>query len=152
RVPVGTWPTEDAVMRRFAAGQALNGTCGRGHLGFQRQVGARPLVPGAAVVARVVAEALQHAYRERRARAAVAVTDAPATVGHADPLAQLLLGQRHQLLHVEVERTGDVALARIARRAEASVVLLCATDIDDAKLDQPRRELVELDVAHRRAL
>src|SRR5262245_57752201 len=32
RVPVGTWPTEDAVMRRFAAGQAHNGTRGRGHL------------------------------------------------------------------------------------------------------------------------
>src|SRR6185437_5098828 len=27
----GTWPTEDAGMRGFAAGQALNGTCGRGH-------------------------------------------------------------------------------------------------------------------------
>src|SRR5262249_10026098 len=31
RVPVGTWPTEDAVMRRLAAGRAHNGTCGRGH-------------------------------------------------------------------------------------------------------------------------
>src|SRR5207237_1357533 len=31
RVPKGTWPTEDDVRRRFAAGQAHNGTCGRGH-------------------------------------------------------------------------------------------------------------------------
>src|SRR5262249_18956508 len=31
RVPVGTWPTEDACMRRFAAGQTHNVTCGRGH-------------------------------------------------------------------------------------------------------------------------
>ena len=30
RVPESTWPTEDAVMRRFAAGQADNGSCGRG--------------------------------------------------------------------------------------------------------------------------
>src|SRR5438067_4718922 len=30
-VPKGTWPSEDDVRRRFAAGQAYNGTCGRGH-------------------------------------------------------------------------------------------------------------------------
>jgi hypothetical protein len=39
---VALWPTEDAVMRRFAALQAHNGTRGRGHwrrlCGYSRAV------------------------------------------------------------------------------------------------------------------
>src|SRR5205823_6002865 len=115
-------------------------------LSLERQLRARPLVPGAGVVPRVVAEPRQHLYGERRARAAVAVADDLSARLDAHAFAQFLLAQLHQLLHVEVDRAGDVALPRIAGAAEGSVVLLGPADVEHAELAEAQRELVELDV------
>src|SRR5262249_16833066 len=109
-------------------------------------LGARPLVPRAAVIARVVAEMRQHLRRERGARAAVAVADDLRARLEAEPLTHLLLAQLQQLLHVEVDRARDVALTRVAGAPERAVVLLRPPHVDDRPLAEPRRELLELDI------
>src|SRR5436305_12161467 len=119
-------------------------------LPLERQVGvAAPLVPGAGVVARVVAGAAERERRECRARAGVAVRDDLRALGRADERADLLCRQRQPVLAEErvdlhALRTGEVALPRIARAAAPAGVLLLAPDVEDRqrRIVEARRELL----------
>src|SRR5581483_7665741 len=96
---------------------------------------AAPLVPGAGVVAGVVARAAEGERRERRPRAGVAVRDHLGALGRADeladPLGRLRLpGRGEELVHLDALRPADVALARVAGAAALARVLLLAPHVE----------------------
>src|SRR5712691_8733313 len=79
---------------------------------------AAPLVPGAGVVAGVVAGRAEGERRKRRAGAGVAVRHDLRTVGQADELADALgrrraAGRLEQPADLEVPRARDVSLPRV---------------------------------------
>ncbi len=121
-------------------------------LALERQVVvSRPLVPRADVVARVVAERPQHLRRDRRARAAVAIRDTslPASMPSAASIWFEL--ELHQPVDLDVPRTGDVPLPRVARLAERPVVFLHRAHVDIATSpSRPRSSSIAISVIRAR--
>src|SRR5579862_6107523 len=139
-------------------------------LALERKLGvARPLVPRAGVVARVVAGAPQRERCQRRAGAGVAVRDHLGALGQSDEIADPLrrLGDAwagEELSDLDMLRAGDVPLPRVARAAATSRELIVAAHVDDGqrRVVEPRRQLaarrqrararLEVGLAHGREL
>ena len=93
---------------------------------------ARPLVPRADVVARVVSGTLEHLRREPRAAPDVAVRDDLGAFGQADEVAHLDRAPAlEDALEREVHGARDVALARIAVRAGCALELERRPHVDE---------------------
>src|SRR4051794_19628036 len=107
---------------------------------------ARPLVPRAGVVPRVVAGRPQDLHRRRGSASGVAVRDELGAVGQPDPLVDLFLTQLHQLRDVEVPGARDVALPRVARVAGLAGELRLAAHVEERQLLAAADQLLELDV------
>src|SRR5262245_34263901 len=105
-------------------------------------VAARPLVPRAGVVPRVVAGSPEALDGERRARADVAVRRDLRAFRQADELAHLLCGPAlPELDHVEVPRTGQVPLANIAAAPGRAVELAGGAHVEhrERRIVEPSR-------------
>ncbi len=101
-----------------------------------RSSSARPLVPRADVVARVIAERPQQLGRDRRPAAAVAVGDDLDARLDAERRSDLGRIELQQPVDVEMPRAGDVTLPWVAPLAGGPVVLLHRANVDDRR---PRR-------------
>src|SRR3954453_2890744 len=115
----------------------------------RRALEARPLVPRAFVVARLVAGRAEDLPRQGRARAGMAIRHDLRALRQADDLVHLLDGLASgEDAHVEVPRAGDVTLPRIAPYAARSVVLRLAANVQhrQCRIGQSIRELRGVDV------
>src|SRR3954453_13323190 len=123
---------------------------GAASLALERQlVVPAPLVPGAGVVARVVAGGTERGGRGRRAGAGVAVRDDLRPLGQTDELTDSLGRSRsarplEELADVEVPRARDVPLARVALVAAAAYVLVRRPHVEDRqrRIGEPGRQLL----------
>src|SRR5579862_65156 len=132
------FPRVERIPSRGAAAES-----GTGH---GSDIGTRPFMPGAGVVACVVAKGAQGVRRNLRARAEMAVDDDFCAGNQAEPSAQLALVEREDLLDGEVDGAGDVALPGVAGRAERAVELLRRANVEQRQLPEPPRQLRERDL------
>ena len=80
----------------------------------------------------------------------MAIDDDLGAVGSREPAPKVLVATLQQHLERQVERTGNVALAGVARSTERTVKFLRGANVDEHELPPPAHELLELDLPHAR--